>query len=568
MKGMKFIYICCILGMVGISGAFAQSGDKLLNILSGELNKHYRELQGEKLPPYYMNYRIIDKWSTTVIASFGTLRDNQSRHTRIMIPHIRLGDETLDNYKYYPMGAEVTEFGISSAVLPIDDESNEDAIRQAIWVEASTRYAFAVDMYERTKAQTKVNVKNEDKAPYFSPAPVESYYEAPFPADRLKVDSEAWIARLKKISDLFNENTNIMQGDATLTYEVERRYFVDTEGRSVVENLPYARVMIQASVMALDGMQLPLYLSYFAYDPADLPSDEQMMADTREMMKTLAALRDAPVADPYTGPALLSGGASGVFFHEIFGHRLEGQRMKTDEDGQTFKQMVGKEVLAPDFQVSDDPTLTSYAGKELNGHYKFDEQGIRAERVDVVVDGKLQNFLMTRVPIDGFPKTNGHARASDGFDPVSRQSNLCIETKSPKTQQELRAMLIEEAKKQNKEYGYFFKEVTSGLTYTGTSSTNSFNVTPLVVYRVYTDGRPDELVRGVLLIGTPLSMFSNIVCAGDDPSVFVGICGAESGGVQVTAISPTILVNKVETQRTAKSSVLPPVLPRVYTPRK
>jgi peptidase U62 modulator of DNA gyrase len=242
--------------------------------------------------------------------------------------------------------------------------------------------------------------------------------------------------------------------------------------------------------------------------------------------------------------------------------------MKTDEDGQTFKQMVGKEVLASDFQVSDDPTLTSYAGKELNGHYKFDEQGIRAERVDVVVDGKLQNFLMTRVPIDGFPKTNGHARASDGFDPVSRQSNLCIETKSPKTQQELRAMLIEEAKKQNKEYGYFFKEVTSGLTYTGTSSTNSFNVTPLVVYRVYTDGRPDELVRGVLLIGTPLSMFSNIMCAGDDPSVFVGICGAESGGVQVTAISPTILVNKVETQRTAKSSVLPPVLPRVYTPRK
>ena len=482
MKGIKLICICCILGMTGIHGVSAQSEDNLLNILSGELNKHYRELQGEKLPPYYMNYRIIDTWSTTIITSFGALRDNQSRHTRIMIPHIRLGDTTLDNYKYYPMGSEVTEFGISSAVLPIDDGNNEDAIRQEIWMEASSRYAFAVDIYERTKAQTKVNVKNEDKAPYFSAAPVESYYEAPFPADRLKVDAEAWIARLKKISALFNENMNIMQGDATLTYDVERRYFVDTEGRSVVQNLPYARVMIQGNVMALDGMRLPLYLSYFAHDPADLPSDEQMMADTREMIKTLAALREAPVADPYTGPALLSGAASGVFFHEIFGHRLEGQRMKTDEDGQTFKQMVGENVLAPDFQVSDDPTLTSYAGKELNGHYKFDDQGIRAERVNVVVDGKLRDFLMSRVPIDGFPKTNGHARASDGFDPVSRQSNLCIETKAPKTQQKLRAMLIEEAKKQNKEYGYFFKEVTSGLTYTGTSSTNSFNVTPLVVY--------------------------------------------------------------------------------------
>lgn len=567
MKEMKFVYMCSILCITSISGVFAQSGDKLLDILSDELNAHYQELQGEKYPPYYMNYRIIDVWNTTITASFGALRDNQSRHRRMMIPHMRIGDMTLDNYKYYPMGAEVSERGISFASLPIDDQDNEDAIRQAIWMESSSRYAFAVNMYEHTKAQTKVNVKNEDKAHYFSPAPVESYYEEPLPGYRLKVDSEAWVVRLKKISALFNENMDVVQGDVTLTYDVERRYFVDTEGRSVVENLPYARIMIQGSVMALDGMELPLYLSYFAYDLADLPADEQMMTDTREMIKTLLALREAPVAEPYTGPALLSGAASGVFFHEIFGHRLEGQRMKTGEDGQTFKQMVGKDVLPSDFHVFDDPTLTHYVGKQLNGHYKFDDQGIRAKRVDVVVDGKLRDFLMTRVPIDGFPVTNGHARASDGFDPVSRQSNLGIETKSPKTKEELRAMLIAEAKKQNKEYGYFFTEVTSGLTYTGTNSTNSFNVTPLVVYRVFVDGRPDELVRGVLLIGTPLSMFSNIVCAGDDPSVFVGICGAESGGVQVTAISPTILVSKIETQRAAKSNSLPPILPREYVPQ-
>lgn len=249
------------------------------------------------------------------------------------------------------------------------------------------------------------------------------------------------------------------------------------------------------------------------------------------------------------------------------GHRLEGQRMKTDEDGQTFKQMVGESVLAPDFQVFDDPTLTSYAGKKLNGYYKFDDQGVRAKRVNVVVDGKLHDFLMTRVPLDGFPASNGMP-VPCGFDPVSRQLIYFIETKLPKTKEELRTMLVEEVKKQNKEYGYFFKEVTSGLTYTGKDNTNSFNVTPLVVYRVYVDGRPDELVRGVILIGTPLSMFSNIMCAGDDPEVFVGICGAESGGVQVTAISPTILVSKIETQRAAKSNVLPPVLPRVYSPQK
>ena len=89
---------------------------------------------------------------------------------------------------------------------------------------------------------------------------------------------------------------------------------------------------------------------------------------------------------------------------------------------------------------------------------------------------------------------------------------------------------------------------------------NAFNVTPLEVYEVYADGRPDKLVRGVDLIGTPLSMFSNIIHAGKVPEIFTGTCGAESGGIPVTATSPTILVQKVEMQRKAKASDLPPIL--------
>ena len=169
---------------------------------------------------------------------------------------------------------------------------------------------------------------------------------------------------------------------------------------------------------------------------------------------------------------------------------------------------------------------------------------------------------MSRTPLDGFPKSNAHGRTSGGGDPVSRQSNLVVETSTPYTEAELREMLKEEAKRQGKEYGYYFKNVTSGFTLTGEGgSLNSFNVTPLEVYRVYVDGRPDELVRGVDLIGTPLSMFSNIKAAGDTPSTFTGVCGAESGWVPVTASSPMIFCTKIETQRREKSKELPPILP-------
>ena len=562
MRKTVLVIFSCFLSLLFVPKTYGQGQDKLLGLLKEELAQQMKELKGEEFPPYHMNYRVIDVTSSVVSASFGALMNSQQYRSRTLVPQIRLGDEKLDNFRFNQMGAAMSRYqGPSVARLPLDEENNEDAVRQAIWDEVNNRYKFAVDMYQKTKAESSVNVEEEDKAPYFSEAKVEKYYEAPLPAEKMTIDMDRWAARMKEISAVFKNQPGIMKGDAIMIYTVERRYFVNNEGTEVVQNLPYARIMVFGETKADDGMELPLNLSYFAYDPADLPANDKIIADAKEMVKTLEALRVAPVVDPYTGPALLSGPASGVFFHEIFGHRIEGQRMKSENDGQTFKKMVGQLVLPADMHVYDDPTLRKYAGEDLNGFYKYDDQGVKAERVDVVVNGKLNDFLMTRTPIDGHPRTNGHARASDGFDPVSRQSNLVIETSNPKTPEELRQLLIEEVKKQGKEYGYFFKEVTSGFTFTGKGGTNSFNVTPLEVYKVFADGRPDQLVRGVDLIGTPLSMVSNIIYAGNDARVFTGMCGAESGSIPVTAISPTILVNKVETQRKAKSQDILPILP-------
>lgn len=543
-----------------MSHVFGQQQDKLLQLLKQELAFDMQELQKQENPPYHMNFRVMDDRNVSIQSSFGAIMSSQDQRTRSLVPQVRVGDTLLDNFKYNAMGIYPDRGGNYRAVyLPLEDDA-EEGIRQAIWSEVIRRYDFATDSYEKAKTQSSVSVADEDKAPCFSAAPVEKYYEAPIPADQQKIDLPAWEKRLNGISAVFKESPLLQSGEVSLDYRVLRTYFVNTEGTEVVQNRTYARIIISAMMKAEDGMELPLNLSYFAYQLKDLPSDDKLIADARDMVKRLSLLREAPVVDPYTGPALLSGPASGVFFHEIFGHRIEGHRLKSG--GQTFKKMVGEEVLPLDFQVYCAPALREYAGEQLNGFYLYDDQGVKARRVDVVVDGILREFLMSRVPLDGFPHSNGHGRTSGGGDPVSRQSNLVVETKNPKTEAQLRQILLEEAKKQGKEYGYYFKEVTSGFTLTGEGgSLNSFNVTPLEVYRIYVDGRPDELVRGVDLIGTPLSMFSNIVCAGDTPSVFTGMCGAESGWVPVTASSPTIMVNKIETQRREKSRNLPPILP-------
>jgi len=200
-------------------------------------------------------------------------------------------------------------------------------------------------------------------------------------------------------------------------------------------------------------------------------------------------------------------------------------------------------------------------GIDLNGYYKFDDDGVPAQKVTVVGKGILKNFLMSRSPVSGFETSNGHGRKAPGYRTVGRQGNLIVQTSTAVSDAKLRAMLIEEARKQGKAFGLLFEDISGGFTLTTRSSPQSFEVTPIMVYKIYVDGRPDELVRGMDLIGTPLTSFSKIVAGGETPDVFNGFCGAESGYVPVSAVSPAILTTQIEVQKTVKASDRPPILP-------
>jgi predicted Zn-dependent protease len=267
------------------------------------------------------------------------------------------------------------------------------------------------------------------------------------------------------------------------------------------------------------------------------------------------------VTEPFDGPAILSGRASAVFFHEVLGHRLEGQRQRGDDEGQTFTKLLDKPIMPTFMSVYDDPTLKNFDGTALSGHYVFDDEGQPARRVDLVKDGVLETFLMSRMPIKSFQTSNGHGRAESGHMPTGRQGNLIVSSSKSVSDAELREMLKAEAKKQGKPYGLYFEDISSGFAVTTRRSPQAFSVVPLVVYRVYVDGRPDELVRGVSIVGTPQTALKSILATGDKPDVFNGICGAESGSIPVSAVAPAMLMSKIETQRQAQGTARPPIVP-------
>jgi predicted Zn-dependent protease len=279
------------------------------------------------------------------------------------------------------------------------------------------------------------------------------------------------------------------------------------------------------------------------------------------MAKNLDDLRTAPITEPYDGPAILSGRAAAVFFHEVLGHRLEGQRQRGDDEGQTFTKLLGKQILPSFLSVSDDPTLATFDGISLSGHYSYDDEGQPARRVDLIKNGVLDTFLMSRLPIASFSTSNGHGRSETGHMPTGRQGNLIVTSSKTVSDAELREMLKAEAKKQGKAYGLYFEDISSGFAVTTRRSPQAFQVIPLVVYRVYVDGRPDELVRGVSIVGTPQAALNRILATNDKQDIFNGICGAESGSIPVSAVAPAMLVSEIETQRQAQGTARPPILP-------
>jgi predicted Zn-dependent protease len=502
--------------------------------------------------PYFLSYAVSDSDSVSIAAQFGAITSSHESRRRTADVQVRIGTPAEDNTH-----GDHRNSAITTVPLPLAD--NTDAIARSLWFATNRGYAKALDSYLQVKTEQQVRAKEDDaSADFSSEKPVTALLPA---APPLAVDQSAWEARLRELSGIFEQYPAVFFNTVALQAQTETDYLVSSEGTKVATPSYQARLIIVARTRAADGMDLFRDETFEADDAAHLPDQQTLSDKVAALAKNLTALRDAPVTEPFNGPAILSGRASAVFFHEVLGHRLEGQRQRGDEEGETFTKLLGKQILPSFISVADDPTLATFQGVPLSGHYDYDDEGQQARRVELIKDGVLENFLMSRLPIASFSKSNGHGRAEVGHIPTGRQGNLMVTSNKTVSDSELREMLKAEAKKQGKAYGLYFEDISSGFAVTTRRSPQAFQVIPLVVYRVYVDGRPDELVRGVSIVGTPQAALSRIMATDDHDEVFNGICGAESGNIPVSAVAPAMLVSEIETQKQAQGTARPPILP-------
>ena len=537
-----------------LAGHPVRGATPVLDAMKEELQRSIEALSKQSTPLYFLSYEVTGNRRYSVGASFGNITGSSEGESAVVDVDLRVGSPELDN-THSIRGDSIANFPrFAYQQAPLGDPQ---ALRSILWRRTDQQYKAAVERLAKVKANVQVKVEEEDRSGDFSAEPAQKWLEDPLPLD---FDRSPWEEKLRRYTAPFAGSGYIYSANARLSANVETRWYVNSEGSEIRTSQSYYRLMITAYTKAEDGMELPRYESFFSFTPEGLPDDSEVLQTVEGMIADLEALREAPLVDPYTGPAILSGRASGVFFHEILGHRVEGHRQKREEEGQTFKKMVNRRVLPETFSVIFDPTVRRRESMDLVGAYRYDNEGVKARRVPVIENGVLKNFLMSRTPVEGFSRSNGHGRKQAGLAAVARQSNLFVEASRTYSREELKDMLIESLKREDKPFGLYFKDVQGGFTFTGRTIPNMFNVLPVMVYRIYPDGR-EELVRGVDLIGTPLTAFSKIAAADDQVESFNGICGAESGGVPVSAVSPAVLVSQIEVQKKEKSPERLPILP-------
>ena len=523
-----------------------------MDAMTAELDRAMTSLskaaQPNQQPPYYIGYDAHDLTRLNILAQQGAIVSSDESHQRTADITVRVGDWKVDNTH----GTHRTS-ALHSIELPLTE--NRLAIARTLWWGTNACYGNALQSYLKVKSELAVQAKEEDNSPDFSRQDAVHAQLPLIPTPTL--DRKAWEQRIRALSAIFRAHPQIITNMVVLTVSSVNNYFVSSEGSRLVYPHQLIRIVVVASTRAEDGMDISLARTFESRTDHDLPSQTELERQIQLLAGQLDALRTAPVAEPYNGPALLSGRASAVFFHEVLGHRLEGQRQRGTQEGQTFTKDVGKPILPAFISVADDPTIAVFDGTYLSGYYTYDEEGQPAQRVELVQKGILQQFLMSRMPIANFDSSNGHGRAQIGRMPTGRQGTLIVTSTNITPEKKLRKLLIDEIKKQNKPYGLYFEDIASGYTLTQRVTPQAFQVIPQLVYRVYADGRPDELVRGVQIVGTPQTALTQILATGDKQGVFNGECGAESGSVPVSAIAPAMLFGEIETQKAPQGKAHP-----------
>jgi len=541
--------------------------DSILPMLHEEVDSHYNQFRSGNLPVNFVGVNVCDVQTINIESSLGATMHKDHDSFRQYSVNVKIGTPQSKYYKPL-VGRFLLDNSFASDELFYGDI---DQLRVAVSDKLQAVYA-GMSKAPKVFSNDKDGISNlEDVRFYSTPTPGRYDEKALSQSD---VNMDEWEDMLNEVCAVFRSSDYQINATIKLKCKMERRYFVSSDGGEIVKNNPSYVLSIASQIVTSWGEKLPLEKDFFAKSLEDLPSKTELKETAENLLSRLQKMYSAPRVDSYEGPVLFGSIASGVIIHEIIGHKLEASE---SGDIATMSQKMNKQIFPYFVQIYDDPTVTEYAGVPLVGHYQYDDEGVPSQKVECVKDGILRSLLTSRRAFFEGSLSNGHGRGNILNEAVARQANLFVKSSTPVTDKRLREMLLNEIREQNKEFGYYIPSISSGgevkahpLQLLATPDSKAeFMITVEYAFKVYADGRPDELVSGDMLISSPEAIWNAITAMGIECEVNNGTCMAKSGIIPVSLIAPKMLVKNmkwhISSDSQAKSKILPtmPTIPNL-----
>jgi TldD protein len=512
--------------------------DPVLKAMLTELDRSMSQLQLQGFAkPFFIQYRIeeVDDFQTT--AEFGSSEGPDHARQRLARVTVRVGD-----YKTDSSGAR----GDGSLEIAVLDD-DPIALRTTLWAGTDQAYKSALSAYAQKQAELK-QVQTPPQSDDFSQEKPTISLADPV---AFHVDENSWADRIARASGLYRTDSSVSAGQRDIQYSsasfrarATTTWIVNSEGTIVRKSSVEYQETFGAGTQAPDGMRLDRSYGSSGTSLADLDSEAIFNHHAVDELASLAVLRQAPlVEEEYHGPVLFSADAGTDALHTLLGSAIAATRPALGTEARTNGQFASSyhARVLPDFMnVVDDPSLKTFDGKGLLGAYDVDDEGVPAQAVKLVDDGRLDNYLIGRQPVRDFPQSNGHGRAGITGPPRPMTGVLKISTDSGLSTADLNQKLLAMAKDRGLQSVYFVQTLGGGLT-------------PRLLYRVSLDGKR-ELVRGAVLDDIDQrALRSSIEAAGNDLWV-----ANFFGDPPTTVLAPALLFSDATVRRAnAKNDKLP-----------
>ena len=513
--------------------------------------------------PYYLSYLLRDSESLMISACYGAICQDRKEHRRNCYADVRVGTYAYDNSLMGGLSLPPEESESRDLIdMPIEDD--EDAIRFGLWRLTDACYREAVRDYHIRKSRDVSYLDQNKRLLSFLPQKAGRHLAKPL---EMSLDLDKMRSYLRKASAWFKEFPEIKNSSVEFTAAFRTKIFVSSEG---VERVWHQPVISLSSYMWLHTRKtdLDVCVAINTSSLDELPTLSAFRKIIRSKIDDLYATENGETITSYSGPVLFAPQPAGLFLHEVVGHRLEGSRLLSDDEGKTFKDKLGVKIMHEGLTITDDPSVAYHDGQSLIGHYPFDDEGVEAGRAVLVEDGVLKGFLTTRSPIrKGMTASNGHARNQSDERPIARMANLIVESKGGQSFAQLKRLMVEEIKRRKLPFGIVLYEVEGGETGTEAYNFQAFLGQITKAAKIYPDGH-EKPIKGVDFVGTPLASLSHIIAVGNKLEVDNSFCGAESGSVPVSTISPALLLSSLELQAKESSQITPYALPLPWHDRR